>query len=393
MGNKIHNFDEPINRIGTDSFKWDYEGEDGKYIPLGVADTDFKAPEEVIAAVRARTEFGVYAYGALPQARFAKSVSGWYKKRYGLDVDPEYIRHSQGLMTGALWMILNAYTRPGDTVLIQSPVYNTFSVVIKGAGRFVESSDLVLNDGHYEIDFEDLDKKTSDPHVRILLVCNPHNPVGRVWTREELTKIAEICKKNHTLIVSDEIHGDIVYGDHKHIPYFSLSDEIAENVVVMSSPSKTFNLACFYSAYVVIPNAALREQYEVIYENYHFDYNYLGIEALIAAYDQCEYYVEQQNEYFLKNIGIVKNFINENMPEVKVIEPESTYLLWIDFRAWNMEQDALIQLFKDAGVKLNSGTNYGACGKGFIRLNVATQTAVLEKGLACMKKANENRQK
>ena len=300
MANKFHDFDEPINRIGTDSFKWDYEGENGKYIPLGVADTDFKAPEEAIAAVRKRTEFGVYAYGALPQERFAASICNWYKKRYGLTVDPETIRHSQGLMTGALWMILNAYTRPGDKVLIQAPVYHTFSIVIKGAGRFVESNDLVLEDGRYEMNFEDLEKKVADPRVRIMLICNPHNPVGRVWTKEELIKVAEICKKNNTILVGDEIHGDIVYGEHKHTPLFSLSDDLTDNIVVMGSPSKTFNLACFYSAYVVIKNKALRDQYNVVYDDFHFDYNYLGIEALMACYNECDYYVDQQNEYFWK---------------------------------------------------------------------------------------------
>lgn len=390
---KIHNFDEPINRIGTESFKWDYEGEDGKYIPLGVADTDFKVPQEAIDAVRKRVDFGVYAYGALPLGRIAKTISGWYKKRYDLDLNPEYVRHSQGLMTGALWMILNAYTRPGDKVIIQSPVYHTFNVVIEGQGRFVESNDLILNDGHYEIDFDDLDKKTSDPRARILLVCNPHNPIGRVWAKEELTRMADICKKNNTLIVSDEIHGDIVYGEHKHTPYFSISEEIADNVVIMGSPSKTFNLACLYSAYVVIPNKALRDQYDVVYENYHFDYNYLGIEAMIACYNECDYYVDQQNEYFWKNITIVKEFINSTMPEVKVIEPEGTYLLWIDFRAWNLPQDQLLQMFKEHGVKLNSGSNYGEPGKGFIRLNVATQTAVLKEALAKMGEAYEEMKK
>ncbi len=383
--NYIHNFDEPINRVGTDSFKWDYEGEDGKYIPLGVADTDFKAPQPVIDAVRKVVDFGVFAYGALPQKRFAEAVTGWYKKRYDLTVDPETVRHSQGLMTGALWMILNAYTRPGDKILIQSPVYNTFNVVIQGAGRFVESNDLILNNGHYEIDFEDLEKKTADPRVRILLVCNPHNPVGRVWTAEELMKMYEICKKNNTLIVSDEIHGDIVYGDNKHIPFFSLSPEVADNVVVMSSPSKTFNLACFYSAYVVIHNKALRDQYMVVYDDYHFDYNYLGIEGLIAAYNECEEYVDQQNEYFQKNIAIFRNFLKENMPEVKMIEPEGTYLLWVDFRAWGLPQDELMQMFMKGGVKLNSGSNYGKPGVGFARVNIATQTAVLEEALAKIK--------
>lgn len=390
---RIHNFDEPICRVNTDSFKWDYEGESGKYIPLGVADTDFKAPQEIIDAVRERVDFGVFAYGYLPQQRFANAVCGWYKKRYDLKLDPEAVRHSQGLMTGALWMILNAYTRPGDKILIQPPVYNTFSVVIQGAGRFVENNNLILKDGRYEIDFEDLERKTSDPRVRILLVCNPANPVGRVWTREELTKMYEICKKNNTLIVSDEIHGDIVYAPHKHIPYFSLSDEVADNVVVMGSPSKTFNLACFYSAYVVIKDKALRDQYNVVYDNYHFDYNYIGIEALITAYDKCEYYVDQQNAYFLKNINLVKNFIGETMPEVKVIEPEASYLLWLDFRAWNMTPFELVNLFMEEGVKLNSGANYGKPGNGFIRLNVATQTAVLEKALALMKKAAQNRVK
>lgn len=385
--NYVHNFDEPINRINTDAFKWDYEGENGKYIPLGVADTDFRCPKPVIDAVRKRVDFGVFAYGYLPQERFADAVTGWYKKRYGLEVDKEAVRHSQGLMTGGLWMLLNAFTRPGDNVLIQAPVYNTFSVVIKGQGRFVETNDLINRDGHYEIDFEDLDRKTQNPRTRILLICNPHNPVGRVWTRDELMKMYEICKKNNTLIISDEIHGDIVYGDHKHIPLFSLSDEVADNVIVMGSPSKTFNLACFYSAYVIIHNKALRDQYNVVYDNYHFDYNYLGIEALIAAYNDCEEYVDQQNAYFMKNIEIVKNFFRENMPEVKVTEPESTYLLWIDFRAWNMDQKALVEMFEEEGVKLNNGLNYGEPGRGFVRMNIATQTAVLEEALARMKKA------
>lgn len=388
---KVHNFDDVVNRLHTDSYKWDCEGEQGKYIPLGVADTDFKAPEEVIQAIHDRADLGIYGYGDLPQKRFADAVCGWYKKRYNIDLSPDTVRHSQGLMTGALWMLLNAFTRPGDKVLLQSPVYNTFGIVIQGAGRFVENNNLILKNGRYEIDFVDLDRKTSDPKVRILLVCNPANPVGRAWTKDELVRMYKICKKNHTLIISDEIHGDIVYSPHKHIPYFSLSEEIGDNVIVMSSPSKSFNLACFYSAYVVIKNKALRDQYMVVYEDFHFDYNYLGIEALITAYNECEYYVDQQNEYFLKNIQMVRTFLAENMPEVKMIEPEATYLLWLDFRAWNMTSYELIQLFQDYGVKLNSGSNYGKNGNGFVRMNIATQSAVLQKALECMKKAAKHR--
>lgn len=389
--NKKHDFDETINRVNTDSFKWDYEGESGKYIPLGVADTDFKAPEPVVQKMIEIANFGVYAYGALPQERFATSISGWYKNRYELEVDKEAIRHSQGLMTGALWMLLDAFTRPGDKVLIQPPVYNTFNVVIEGKGRFVETNNLILNGDKYEIDFKDLDEKTKDPRVRILLICNPHNPVGRVWTKDELVKIYEICEKNNTLIVSDEIHGDITYGDHQHIPMFSISEEAKNNTIVMSSPSKSFNLAGFYSAYLVIHNQNLREQYEVVYDNYHFDYNYFGIEALMTAYNECGYYIDQQNEYFLKNIQVVKDFINEKMPEVKIIEPESTYLLWIDFREWNLAQDELIKMFENEGVKLNSGTNYGEVGRGFVRMNIATQTAILQEALDKMEVAYKKR--
>ncbi|WP_066497567.1 MalY/PatB family protein [Abyssisolibacter fermentans] len=386
-----HNFDEPVNRINTDSFKWDYEGESGKYIPLGVADTDFKSPQPVIDMLHKKVDLGVYAYGYLPQHRFAKSICNWYYKRYGLNVNEEAIRYSQGLMTGALWMLLDAFTRPGDKILIQPPVYNTFNVVIKGAGRFIETNELKLVDGRYEMDFDDLERKTADPRVRILLVCNPHNPVGRVWTKEELLRVYEICKKNNVLIISDEIHGDIVYNGAKHTPFFSISEDAKNNIIVMSSPSKTFNLACFYSAYVVMNNKALRDQYDVVYSNYHFDYNYFGIEALITSYNECDYYVDQFNEYLWKNICIVKDFIKNTMPEVKVIEQESTYLMWLDFRAWNLTQFELMNFFKDSGVKVNDGMNYGKNGLGFVRVNIACQTAVLEKALSCISKAYKSK--
>lgn len=388
---KFHNFDEKINRINTDSFKWDLEGESGKYIPLGVADTDFKSPQEVINKIKEIADFGVYAYGDLPKERFSKTIQNWYKKRYNIDLDPQTVRYSQGLMTGALWMLINAYTRPGDKILIQPPVYNTFNVVIKGQGRFIETNNLLLNGDKYEIDFEDLYEKTKDPRVRILLVCNPHNPVGRVWKREELEQMAEICKKNNTLIISDEIHGDIVYNGNKHIPFFSLSKEIRENVIVMGSPSKSFNLAGFYSAYVIIHNKALRQQYEVVYDNYHFDYNYFGIEALMTSYNDCEYYVDQQNEYFKSNIQYVTEFFKKNMPEVKIIPPEGTYLLWIDFSDWNLNQNDLNKFFINAGVKLNNGENYGVPGKGFMRMNIATQKSVLVEALEKIKIAYDNK--
>lgn len=384
---KQHDFDEPIDRIETDSYKWDYEGKGGKYIPLGVADTDFKIPKEAIDAMRKVLDRGVFGYGDLPQKRLSEAVCGWYARRLNTQLDPAWIVHAPGLMTGALWIILQAYTRPGDKIIVQSPVYNTFGKVILKQGRGIVENPLVLKDGRYEMDFEDLKIKARDPQVRMILLCSPHNPVGRVWTRDELGKVAEIAKETDTLIVSDEIHGDIVYTGHQQTTFVSLPDSLTEHVIVMNSPSKTFNVAALYSAYVIIKNKALREQFQVVSSDYHLDYNMLGLEALIACYNACDYYVEQQNAYFEQNIACVRDFLKVQIPDAVMIEPEGTYLLWIDFRKLGLSQDDLLKLFESAGVKVNSGANYGTGGEGFVRVNIATQRNVLKTALARLAKA------
>lgn len=379
--NFIHDFDEPVNRIGSICEKWDIEGENGNIIPLSVADTDFKAPEPVIETVIKKASFGVYGYGALPQERFSKAVAGWYKKRYDYDLREEMICHSQGIMPGGLWMLLLALTKQGDEIIIQEPVYHNMRIITENMKRRAVNNNLINNNGRYEIDWEDLEEKAKRPSAKIFLLCNPHNPVGRVWTREELERMCDICRRNQLLIISDEIHGDIIYGEHKHIPIFSISDEAADYTIGMSSPSKTFNLAGFYSAFVIIHNEKLRKAYQEVYRQFHFDYNFIGMEALITAYNECEYYVDQQNKYFKKNISVVKYFLAKVMPEVKMTEPESTYLLWLDFRAWNLQQSELVQRFADWGVRLNDGSRYGKSGNGFLRLNIATQTKVLQEAL------------
>lgn len=385
----IHNFDEPVNRIGSVCEKWDLEGEGGKLIPLGVADTDFKAPQPVIDTVMKKAEFGVYAYGALPQKRFSEAVVGWYKKRYGFSLNPETIFHSQGIMPGALWMLLLAFTEENDMVIIQEPVYHNMRIITENMKRQAISNDLININGKYIIDWDDLEEKAKNPKAKVLLLCNPHNPVGRVWTREELERMCDICKKNHLIIISDEIHGDIVYGEHKHIPIFTISEEISQYAITMSSPSKTFNLAGFYSAYVIIHNEIMKEAYKKVYHQFHFDYNFIGMEALITAYNECEYYVDQQNKYFEKNISLMKEFLGKVMPEVRMTEPEATYLLWLDFRAWNLSQSELIRLFSEWGVCLNDGSRYGKSGNGFLRVNIATQTKILEEALKRIKNGYE----
>lgn len=349
-----YNFDEPVNRIGTDSYKWDMEGKGGK-IPLGVADSDFRAPIEVIEVVKKKAEFGVYAYGAFPQERFAEAVSDWYKKRYDVSIELKWICHSQGIMPGALWMLLLALTKQEDTILIQEPVYHNMRIITENMNRRIISSDLVLKGSKYEINWNDLEKKLKLPEVKIFLICSPHNPVGRVWTRDELKRIGNLCLENNVFLISDEVHGDIVYEPYKHTPIIDISDEIAENSAIMSSPSKTFNLAGFYSAYVIIKNDEVRKKYQEVYKRFHFDYNFIGIEALITAYNECASFVDKQNEYFAKNIQIVKHFIKENMPEVKVTEIEGSYLMWLDFRAWKLNPEDLVMLIGNWGVRLNDG--------------------------------------
>lgn len=381
IDNKKHDFNEIVDRTNTDSYKWDYEGQNGKFIPLGVADTDFKAPIEITNVLREKVDFGIYAYGYLPQKRFSDAVVNWYKTRYGLEVENKNIRHAQGLMTGALWMFLDAYTRPGDKILIQPPVYSTFKVVIEGAGRFVENNNLIYKNGEYEIDFDDLEEKTKDPKVRILLFCNPHNPVGRVWTRAELNKVYEICKRNDVIILSDEAHGDLVYSPNKHIPFFDIVKEDEDKVIVMNGPAKTFNLASFYTAYVMSKNETLIEQYDVVYNNYHFDYNYFGMEAFTTAYNECGYYVDQELEYLENNIDYVIEYLKEKMPKMRVTKPEGTYLLWVNCNDMNFSQQELMEFFESAGVRVNNGANYGENGIGFVRINVACPKATLEKAL------------
>lgn len=377
-------FDEPINRIGSGSYKWDTEGEGGKRIPLGVADTDFRCPDPVIRAVCEKAEFGIYAYHEFPEERFQSAVAGWYRKRYGISLEQEAVCHSQGIMTGALWMLLLALTDPGDTVIIQEPVYHNFRIITENMGRKVISNPLLFRDGRYEMDWEDLEAKAEDPSTRMLLICNPHNPVGRVWTKEELSRLCKICEKNHILIVSDEMHGDIVYKGHVHTPVFSIPG--AEKFsIVMSGPGKTFNLSGFYSAYVVIQEPSMRRAYEKVYHQFHFDHNFMGTEALITAYNECEDYVDQQNEYFAENIRITKEFLGEHIPELHIIEPEGGYLLWMDCRKWGLPQEELLGLFAGWGVQLNDGSMYGTGGNGFLRVNIATQREVLLRALECIK--------
>lgn len=373
-----YDFSKYIERRGTDCWKWDNEGQ-GVKIPMGCADTDFLSPKEVVETISEKVGKGLYTYGYL-QDSFNEAIAGWFQKRHNVTVEPEWIMFSPGVMVG-LKMTLDAFTNPGDQVIIQSPVFNNFKNVIQSNGRFALENDLLYQNNVYEIDFEDLEKKAAEPRTRAMVLCNPHNPVSKVMTRDELEKIHEICLKHNVLVISDEIHSDIVFGENKHIPFLALSLEAANNSIILSSPSKTFNLAGFYTSYAIIPDEAKRKQMKTVSSNHHFDFNFLGVDACQTAYDSCGYYVDQMVVHLWENAKYVQFFLQEKMPEVKVVVPQGTYLMWMDFSSWNLEDDALDALIKRAGVRLNKGSNYGPTGEGFMRMNIACPQSTLKEAL------------
>ncbi|AGK55583.1 MalY/PatB family protein [Bacillus sp. 1NLA3E] len=377
----IHNFDEMMNRTGTDSDKWDNEGKGGTLIPLGIADTDYKAPREVLDALRKKVDFGVFGYGYFPHARFTDAIKGWYSRHHKINIRKNEISYAPGLMTGSLWMFLDAYTNPGDKVVIQPPVYATFKKVIENFNRKAVDNPLLYQNGRYDIDFADLDNKLKMQDVKILLVCNPANPIGRVWTKEEMTRMVDLCRENNVIIISDEIHSDMI---HKGLPFTSfleLCEEEDPNIVVMNSPSKIFNLASFFSAYVIVKNKKLKKAFDDIYVKYHFDYNYLGVEALITAYNQCDYYADELNEYLRNNIEFAIEFIDQHLPKLKVQYPECSYLLWIDCKELGLDSEGVIKFFEDFGVRVNAGITYGKDSGQFVRINIACTRSLLERAL------------
>ncbi|WP_066496076.1 MalY/PatB family protein [Abyssisolibacter fermentans] len=378
-----HNFDEYVDRRNTDCWKWDAEGAKVK-IPMGCADTDFKCPQPVIDAIAKKAELGIYAYGYQPDSYY-NSIVKWYKTRHEVNVDKDWLSFSPGVMVG-LKLILDAFTRPGDNVITQPPVFHNFNHTISRIGRVNVENNLLFKENKYYIDFEDLEKKAADPRTRLLVLCHPHNPIGRAWTREELNRISDICIRNNVLVVSDECHSDIVYGANKHIPFFSLSEEAAHNSITICSGSKTFNIHGFYTSYVIIPDKTLHDQFDLSFANHHLDFNFFGVEALSTAYDKCDYYVDQMLDYLKGNITYLKKFLMENMPEVALIEPEATYLVWIDFGKWGLSNDELEKFFFNAGVGLNKGSKFSGYSDGFMRMNIACTRSTLEEALQLIKK-------
>ena len=376
----IHNFDEPVIRRGTEAKKYAPEYYPDDVLPMWIADTDFKAPQPVVDALRERAETGVYGYPVVSE-EYRNAFAYWQQTRFGWNVSGADVEFVPGVIPGVICAV-RALSYPGDNVVINTPNYPPFKDLCDHNGRHLLRNELKVVDGQYAIDFEDLEAKLADVRTKIFILCNPQNPTGRVFTLEELKRIGELCLKHHVTVLSDEIHCDLVYKGHKHIPFGSICKEFADNSITFMNASKTFNTAGFRSAAFIATNPRLHEAvHEAVLDNKGIGENLFGTVATVAAYTKCGYYADQLIEYLEGNLDIVCDALSKT-DRINLIRPEGTYLLWLDCRNMGMTQDELVDFFvKKAKLGLNSGTSFGPEGKGFMRLNIATQRAVVKQAM------------
>ena len=377
-------FDEIIDRRNTSSYKWDFAVENGKpadVLPMWVADMDFRAPQPVIDALVAAAQHGVFGYTGTKRPYF-DAIAAWMKKRFDWDIDEKWLIKTPGVVN-AFTMAVRAYSKPGDAVLLQPPVYPPMHSAVKTNDRRLVYNELVLHDGRYEIDFDDFERKIVSEQVRVFILCNPHNPIGRAWTRDELLRMGDICVKHGVVVVSDEIHQDLVLPGHKHFVFASLKPEFREITVTCTAPSKTFNVAGLHASNIFIEHAAMRGAFNQELARAGLGSgNQLGIVACQAAYEGGEAWLDELLVYLQGNVDFARTFLAEHVPQVKLIEPEATYLLWLDFRELGMS-DADLNTFvsQQAKLWLNDGPMFGPGGPGFQRMNIACPRSVLEQGL------------
>lgn len=377
-----YNFDEIVSRRHTCSYKWDSALSDEKEVlPLWVADMDFRTAPVIVEALERRVRHGIFGYVRVPDAYY-ESVARWFVRRHGWKMETDWIIYTSGVVP-AISAAIKALTVPGDGVVVQTPVYNCFFSSIRNNGCRVVPNPLIYENRTYRIDFEDLDRKTADPGVRLLLLCNPHNPAGRVWTREELVRIGEICQKNGVRVIADEIHCELVFPGHEYVPFASTGENQLRNSVTCVSPSKAFNLAGLQIASIISCDRTVRERIDrAININEVCDVNPFGVEATIAAYEGGEDWLLQLLDYLKGNYDLLCDFFKTYLPQIPVTSLEGTYLVWTDCRAFHLPSDVLqTLLLEETGLWLNSGTLYGAEGEGFLRWNIACPRVVLHDAL------------
>ena len=383
----MYNFDKLVDRKGTECIKWDMMEKmyGHEVVPMFIADMDFEILPELQEAMIKRASHPSFGYTA-PAPAYYDNIINWNKTRNGLEIAKEQIIAVPGVVT-AIAFALNALTNAGDKVLINTPVYNPFASTIKGLNRELVTSSLKCEGTHRVMDFEDMEAKMKDG-VKMMILCNPHNPIGRVWTKEELTKLVDLCAKYNVYLFSDEIHSDIVYGGHKHTSILTVSEKAEEIAFCAMAPSKTFNIAGLKSSMFIIKNPEILEKVKAAIGAFHVGVDLFGYKATEICYGYGAKWVDELNEYLYENAKYVVEFCETKLPKVKTFVPEGTYLMWLDFSAYGLSQDDLMAKLKDeANVGLNSGATYGEEGVGYARLNIGCPRSMVEKAMEQIKAA------
>lgn len=389
-----YDFNETIERKNTNSLKYDFAAERNKpegLLPLWVADMDFKVPDEVIDALIKKSRQGIFGYSETKND-YTDVLKNWYSDNFGWNIENDWLVKTPGVVF-AICMAIRALSEKGDSILIQRPVYYPFSSAILDNERKLINNPLVYDNGRYHINFEDFENKIIQNKVKVFILCSPHNPVGRVWTKEELIKLGDICFKHNVIVVSDEIHADFVYSGHKHQVFANLKEEFSEITITCTSPSKTFNVAGLQVSNIFIKNKQIRNKFKKeVYKTGYSQLNIMAITACSTAYKYGREWLDELKSYLEDNINFVRSFLSENLPEVKLIEPEGTYLIWLDFKNLGLSTEQLEDLIiNKAKLWLDGGTMFGPEGGGFQRINIACPRSLLEKALQNLKEAVKNK--
>lgn len=384
-----YDFDTVIDRSNNFSAKYDeLETKFGRkdLVSLWVADMDFIAAKPIMDAISDRAKQGIFGYTSRPESYY-NSMINWYKSRYSWEIDRDLVTFSPGVVP-TLNIIMRIFTNPCDKIIIQSPVYYPFFDVVKDNDRELLLNSLKENDGNYYIDFEDLERKIDD-NVKFLILCNPHNPIGRVWSKDELKRLGEICLKKGVMVIADEIHGDLVFDGKKYTPFASISEEFRLNSISCVSATKTFNIAGLQASFAVFPKKDMLDKFEDYLGKLDIKRNNcFSLVAVEAAYSEGEDWLEQVLVYIRKNMEFVSQYLEKNIPQIKANRPEGTYLMWLDCRELNLSEEELNNFFVNkARVALDGGSWFGEEGNGFMRINVACPRSVIEEALLRIKEA------
>jgi cystathionine beta-lyase len=375
-----YNFDEIIPRRNSNSIKWDAVSNDD-VLPFWVADMDFRTATPIIDALEKRVRHGIFGYTKTPQTYY-DAITGWFERRHHFGFRKEWTLYTTSVVA-ALSAIIKAMTVPGNKVIVQTPVYHCFFSAIRNNECEIVANKLLYMDGKYSIDFDDLEEKASDPQAKLFILCSPHNPAGRVWNREELIRLGKICIENNVLVISDEIHCDLVFEGNRHIPFASVSDDFLRHSVTCTAPTKTFNIAGLKVANMHVWDESIRKKiFHAMQTNEVCEISPFAVDALIAAYNEGEEWLDELLQYLYGNYLFLRDFFSKNLPQFPVLQLEATYLAWVDCSVLNMSSTNLAEmLFKEQNVWINAGTMYGDGGENFIRINMACPRERLAEGL------------